>query len=514
MDVAIIGAGFAGLGAAIRLRKAGYASFVIFERAAEVGGTWRDNTYPGCACDVPSHLYSFSFEPNTHWSRTFSKQPEILNYLKQCVKTYGLWEYIRYNTEIIRTEFIESVGCWRLTDRAGNEVTARVVIAATGPLNRPSIPKLPGIESFTGKAFHSAQWDHSFDPNGKRIAVIGTGASAIQIVPELAKTAGHLSVYQRTAPYVVPRQDKAISPVVQQAFRAVPALRQLHRAWLYWIRELTGLAFLGNKLLGQISTKLAKAHLDASITDPELRRKATPNYRIGCKRVLVSDDYYPTLTRPNVELITDGIERITPTGIVTKDGTERPVDAIIYSTGFVAADIISDLNIIGRNGVNLFESWLTTGAQAYKGITVSGFPNLLFLVGPNTGLGHNSIIHMIESQMNYAMGYLNLLDTVVAPAFLDVKPEVQTAYNEQIQRQLQGTVWASGCQSWYLNKQGRNTTIWPALTVTYRNQTRQINTDDYEVVRHDGKPAQRVSYVAYSTPAGPAKVKVHVNTPR
>lgn len=487
VEVAIIGAGFGGLGAAIRLLKAGKKSFVIFERADEVGGTWRDNTYPGCACDVPSHLYSFSFAPNANWSRTYSRQPEILNYLRQCVETYNLKPHLRYHTEIKRTEFIESAGHWQLTDQAGNQLTARVVIGATGPLNRPSVPRLPGLDTFAGRAFHSSQWDHSFDPAGQRVAVIGTGASAIQIVPELAKTAAHLTVFQRSAPYVTPRLDKAVSPVIQTLFRTIPPLRQLYRAGLYWIRELTGLSFVGSETVNKLTTKVAMAHLEASLKDPELRRKATPTYKMGCKRVLVSDDYYPALTRPNVDLVTEAIEQITPSGILTKDGTEHPVDAIIYSTGFVAADIIMDLQIIGRHGVNLFDSWQNTGAQAYKGITVSGFPNLLFLVGPNTGLGHNSIIHMIESQMNYVMAYLDLLENQAEPSFLDVKPDVQTRYNEQIQQQLLGTVWASGCQSWYLNKQGRNTTLWPSLTATYRKQTRQLDANDYELVQPVGE---------------------------
>ncbi len=483
VDIAIIGAGFAGLGAAIRLLQQGRTSLVVFERAAEVGGTWRENTYPGCACDVASPLYSFSFAPNPRWSRLYSPQPEILQYIRDTVEKFNVRPYIRFNTDIVRTEFSEETGRWTLTDRTGNTTTARVVIGALGPLNRPSIPKLTGIETFTGKAFHSAQWDHTVDFAGKRVAVIGTGASAIQIVPELANVVGHLTVYQRTAPYVRPRPDRAFGAGQQRLFSALPVSQQAHRELIYWVNELGGLAFLGNKTLARFGTSQLLKHIEDTISDPELRRKVTPDYQMGCKRVLVSSEYYPALNRSNVDLVTERIREVTPTGIVTTDGTEHPADIIVYSTGFVAADIVSDLNIIGRQGRSLFQDWLQTGAQAYKGITVSGFPNLLFLVGPNTGLGHNSIIHMIESQVNYVLDYLRLLDRAGDDAFLDVKPAVQQAYNNQLQEDLKTTVWASGCQSWYLNKAGRNTTIWPKLTVDYRQETARVDPADYEVIQ-------------------------------
>lgn len=483
VDVAIIGAGFAGLGAALRLRERPNTTFLIFERAAEVGGTWRDNVYPGCACDVPSHLYSLSFAPNPNWSRTYSPQPEILDYLKRVVADHNLGPHIRYRTEIIRTEFLEADGIWHLTDRSGQTYSARLVIGAIGPLNRPSYPKLNGLDTFAGRAFHSSDWDHSYDLTGKRVAVVGTGASAIQFIPQIAPKVAQLTVFQRTAPYVTPRADRAISSVEKTLFRRVPVLRKLYRSGIYWLNELFGLAFLGNQTLTKLGTQRALKHLETQISDPELRRKATPNYRLGCKRVLVSDDYYPALTRPNVELVTDAIAEVRPNSIVDRAGVERPVDAIIFGTGFVASEIICDLHIIGRGGRNLFDEWLKTGAEAHYGITTAGYPNLFFLVGPNTGLGHNSIIHMIESQMNYVMDYLRLLDAAGPGTFLDVKPDAQRIYNERIQQQLGSTVWASGCQSWYMNSQGKNTTIWPALTVTYRKQTRRVNPADYNVVR-------------------------------
>lgn len=488
-DVAIIGAGFAGLGAALRLARTGRHSFVIFERAGEVGGTWRDNTYPGCACDIPSKLYSYSFKPNPAWSRSFSPQPEILAYLKQCVADGNLQPHIRYNTEIVRTEFIETAGHWRLTDRTGNTLTARVVVGALGPLNRPALPTIPGMKTFEGYSFHSSEWDHEYDLTGKRVAVIGTGASAIQIVPEVAKVAGQLVVYQRTAPYVNPRLDKSVSSFWQRVYKRLPLVQQVQRAGQYWVRELGGLAFLGNETMNKMGTKVALKHLETSIADPELRRKATPDYKLGCKRVLISDDYYPALNRSNVELITDRIADITPTGIVSQDGTERAVDVIIYSTGFIAAEIFCDLHISGRDGRVLFDEWAVTGPESYLGMTTSGYPNLIFLVGPNTGLGHNSIVHMIESQVNYLMDYLRVLEqTGDEQAFLDVKPDVQQAYNAAIQQKLMGTVWASGCQSWYQDSRGKITTIWPDLTVAFRRQTRRVDRAAYTVVRPGNRP--------------------------
>ena len=498
-DIAIIGAGFAGLGAALRLAQTGRHSFVIFERAADVGGTWRDNTYPGCACDIPSTLYSFSFKPNPNWSRSYSPQPEILAYLKQCVVAGDLQKHIRYNTEIVRTEFIETAGYWQLTDRAGNTLTARVVVGALGPLNRPALPTIPGMDTFAGHSFHSAGWDHQYDLTGRRVAVIGTGASAIQIVPEVAKSAGQLLVYQRTAPYVNPRLDKSVSSFWRGAYKRLPVLQQVQRVWQYWVRELGGLAFLGNETINKMGTKVALKHLEASIADPDLRRKATPDYKLGCKRVLISDDYYPALTRPNVELITDRITAITPTGIVSQDGTERSADVIIYSTGFVAAEIFCDLHITGRSGRVLFDEWAVTGPESYLGMTTSGFPNLIFLVGPNTGLGHNSIVHMIESQVNYLLDYLRVLDQAGdEQAFLDVKPAVQQAYNAAIQAKLAGTVWASGCQSWYQDSRGKITTIWPGLTVSFRRQTRRVDPAAYTVVRPGNRPLTEPERLATS----------------
>ena len=483
VDVAIIGAGFAGLGAAVRLKQRGDTSFVIFERAAEVGGTWRDNVYPGCACDVPSHLYSLSFAPNANWSRMYSSQPEILAYLKNIVETHRLDDQIRYNSEIIRVEFSEDRGYWTLTDRAGQQTTARMVLAGIGPLNQPSLPKIVGLERFAGRQFHSGNWDSRYDLTNKRVAVIGTGASAIQIIPSIAPVVQQLTVFQRTAPWVTPRLDFAMSPRRQRLFRRVPVLRRAYRTFIYWLNELRGLSFFGYETLNKFGTRESLRHIDAQIQDPELRRKVTPDYKLGCKRVLVSDDYYPALTRPNVELVTEGIAEVREYSIVDKAGVERPIDALIFGTGFVAADIVRELNIVGLGGRDLLAEWRVTGAQAHYGMTVSGYPNLLFLLGPNSGLGHNSIIHMIESQLTYVMSYLDWLRRASPNAYIDLKPEAQQTYNEDIQQKLQTTVWASGCQSWYQNVEGRNTTLWPGLTVTYRRATRRVNPTEYTLLQ-------------------------------
>ena len=482
-DVAIIGAGFAGLTAAIRLRQRGNTSFVVFERAAAIGGTWRDNIYPGCAVDIPAPLYSLSFAPNPNWSRLYSGQPEILTYLNDTARRFELEPHIRLNTEIIRTEFLPAEGRWRLTDRAGNQTTARVVLLALGPLNRPAVPQLKGLANFQGKTFHSSQWDPAYDLTGKRIAVVGTGASAIQFIPEIAPRVEHLYVFQRSAPWVLPRPDRPFSEQEQKWFRRVPLWQKLKRTFIYWRLELNGLMFLGNERISKMAAGVATYNLRKGIKDPELRRKATPNYKIGCKRVLLSNDYYPALARPNVELLTEGIRELTAHGIVSEDGQEREIDALIFGTGFVASSFLVELNITGLNGRNLFQEWQAGMPEAYQGTTVAGFPNLLFIVGPNTGLAHNSLVHIMESQASYLLDYLRLLDKAGPAAYLDVKPEAQRDYNDTLQQKLGTTVWASGCQSWYLNAQGKNTTLLPALTATFRRNTRRVKPEDYTLVK-------------------------------
>jgi cation diffusion facilitator CzcD-associated flavoprotein CzcO len=390
--------------------------------------------------------------------------------------------YIRFNTTISRAEFNEAYGHWQLTTQQGDTLTARVIIGAIGPLNRPSIPELAGADSFTGTVFHSARWNHSCDLTGKRVAVIGTGASAIQLVPEVAKIASQLYVFQRTAPYVMPRLDGEVSTGTKALFRRFPGMQKLAREAIYWLNEVQGLSFRGHKLVNKLGTWRALRHLKKQINDPVLRQKLTPDYLLGCKRVLISNDYYPALTQPNVELVTESISGIGPNAIQTKDGNAYTVDVIIYSTGFQLAGGLFDLNIIGLNGRQLINDWLTQGIGSNKGITISGYPNLLLLVGPNTGLGHNSIIHMIESQLTYALDYLRLLDELGAGAALDVRPNVQQAYGTVLQMRFSPTVWASGCRSWYVDSRGQNTALWPGSTMEYRRSTRHVNPLDYDVL--------------------------------
>jgi cation diffusion facilitator CzcD-associated flavoprotein CzcO len=481
--IAIIGGGFGGLGAAIRLLEQGERNFILFERAEEVGGTWRDNIYPGCACDVPSNLYSFSFEQNPSWSRLFPRQPEILDYLKHCVDKYDLKEFIQYNTAVDRLVFNEEEGYWQIEDQNGKQYSARMIVAATGPLNRPNYPKIDGLKSFAGPMFHSSHWDYSVDLKDKRVAVIGTGASAIQFVPEIAKEVKQLYVFQRTAPWIVPRPDKEVSTAMKQRFKHYPFLQNLVRTLIYWTFELRVFGFLGNKGIRRFMTRRSLDHLEALIPHDELRAKLTPKFEIGCKRVLVSDDYYPALMQDNVDLVTEAITSVSENCIHTADGQERPIDVLILGTGFQAAEYNIEIAVKGLQGQNLNEQWAGTGPQAYSGTTVSGFPNLLFLVGPNTGLGHNSIVHIIESQLNYVLDYLRILENSAPSAYLDVKPEAQEEFNADIQKKLANTVWQiGGCKSWYQMDSGKNTTLWPGSTVKFRKMTRKVKLQDYQLI--------------------------------
>ena len=483
-QVGIIGAGFGGLVAALKLKNSGRSSFVIFERASEIGGTWRDNTYPGCACDVPSHLYSIASKPNPDWNYKFSKQPEILNYLKKVVENNDLTSHIRLNSDIVEIKFMEFQGLWQITDRTGNQTTVKFIISSTGSLNRPVIPKFEGLETFKGAKFHSSQWDKTCDIKGKRVAVIGTGASAIQIVPTIAPDVAQLMVFQRTPAWITPRRDRKTLRFEKALYRIAPATQKFMREGFYWINEFLGKAFVGNQNIYKISKFVSLQKLKSEVHDAETRRKLTPQYNLGCKRVLVSDDYYPAFNRSNVNLITDNIEKITENSIITKDGQAHEVDIIVFATGFEAADLILYTKILGINGTNLIDEWAKTGAEAFHGTTVAGYPNLALLLGPNTCLGHNSVIHIMESQMNYVMDYLNILEKNGDNAYLDVKPTVQKLHNESVQNQFEGTVWASGCKSWYMNKNGRNTTLYPRLTVQFRKETQKVNLEDYSIVKN------------------------------
>lgn len=484
--IAILGAGVGGLCMGIRLRRAGITSFTIFEKSRDVGGTWLDNTYPGAGCDVPSHLYSFSFEPNPWWSRRYSLQPEILAYLRHCARKYGIYPHVRFGTEIAGARFDEAAARWELRTTAGETVTADVIVSALGQLNRPAYPRIPGLETFGGTTFHSARWNHAYDLTGKRVAVIGTGASAIQFIPQIAPRVARLHVFQRSPNWIIPRNDYAYSERAKRLFAHVPLLQRLYRLLIYLQLEKNILAFSRNALLGRLIRRAALAYLESQVRDPDLRRRLTPDYPVGCKRILIADDFYPVFERPNVELVTDPIDHVTADGIVTADGRTRPVDAIIFATGFEATRFLAPLRIEGRNGAVLEDVW-HDGAEAHLGVCVAGFPNLFLLYGPNTNLGHNSIIFMIECQVAYVLQCIRRLADA-GPGWLEVRPEAQARYNAEIQRRLEGTVWTTSCGNWYKTASGRVTNNWPGSTLAYWLRTRHPDFADFTLAPR-GRPA-------------------------
>ena len=480
VDVAIIGTGFAGLGMAIQLKKAGMDDFLLLEKADEVGGTWRDNHYPGCACDVPSHLYSFSFAQNPEWSRLFSPQPEILGYLKRITDEFGLRSHIRFQSALSEARWDDEAGVWQLRTAGGDHYRARVVVSGMGGLSTPAYPQgIQGLENFKGKTFHSQDWDHAYDLTGKRVAVIGTGASAIQFVPQIQKKAARIDLYQRTPPWITPKPDGRVAEGVKSFFKRLPAAQTALRGLIYSVLEARALGFVVNPKLMALDDRTARAHLKRQVKDPVLRAKLTPDYRIGCKRVLISNDYYPAVSQPNVSLITEGIQQVRAHSVVDKNGVEREVDAIIFGTGFKATDPVPPKMIFGKGGVDLLDTW-QDGPEAYKGTTVAGFPNLFLIVGPNVGLGHSSMVYMIESQVAYVLSALKAMKKSGQPV-LEVKAEKQAAYNQWLQGKTAGTVWnTGGCQSWYLHpKSGKNVTLWPGFTWQFRRATQAFDAEAY-----------------------------------
>ena len=477
-DTVIIGAGFSGLGLAIRLRASGRGHFVLLEASDRVGGTWRENTYPGCACDVPSPLYSFSFELNPHWSRMFAPQKEILSYLEGCVEKNNLAPQIRFEHRVTGLRFDEKNALWWIDIDQRPSLTARHVALGVGGLHHPSTPQLPGLSGFEGPSFHSATYDHSVALEGKRVAVVGTGASAIQLVPELAKITSRLDLYQRTPPWVMHRPDKPFSASEQKHLSRHPWLRRLLRYGVYWYMELRGVGFTLNPRIMNYVQTLGLKFIASQVSDPELRAQVTPDYQIGCKRILMSNTYYPALQRPNVDLITQGIERISARGIIDLQGRERAVDAIIFATGFKVADYLSPITVRGLEGRDLNEAW-SGGAQAYLGTMVSGFPNLYLLMGPNTGLGHNSMVFMLESQLRFILDYMQLLNRR-GVSFANARSEAQDRFNAKLQARLRKSVWHSGCQSWYLDVEGNNATLWPGFTFEYWWLTRRARGRDFD----------------------------------
>lgn len=479
-DIAIVGAGFSGLGMAIRLKEAGIDSFTIFERSGEVGGTWRDNHYPGAACDVASHLYSFSFEQKPDWTRAFGQQPEIFEYIRECVDKYDLRKHIRFDTQITGAAFDEATGLWTGTVRNGKPFSARVVVSAIGALSDPAFPKVPGLDGFEGKLFHTAAWDDDYDLRGKRVAVIGSGASAIQAVPAIAPEVGHMSVFQRTPSWIMPKPDREIPDAEQETYRKKPLKLYARRLRIYWLNEFFAPFIISDLLpFKKAASALAKRHIRQQVKDPRMRAEVTPDYQIGCKRILISNDWYPALQRDNVTLETGGIDRVTANGVITSDGREIEVDAIICATGFKVPSSASPFPITGRGGLDLNQSW-RDGAEAYKGVAVSGFPNLFFLMGPNTGPSHTSVLEFTEQQMDYTLQAIQFM-AHRGLKFVDVKKDVQDRFNRGLQWRMKHTSWTSGCNSWYLTDSGKNTTLYPGFNWEYRLRLRRFKPDEYQL---------------------------------
>ena len=466
----IIGAGFAGIGMGIALRRERIDDFVILEKAADVGGVWRDNRYPGAACDVPSHLYSYSFEPNPDWTHVFSRQPEIADYLRHCASKYDLLRHLRFGSEVRSARYDETDNLWTVRLRDGSELRSKLLISGVGQLSRPATPKIAGIESFAGRSFHSATWDERYPLAGKRVAVIGTGASAIQFIPAIAPQVERLTVFQRSPAWMMSRSDRAYSAFEKRLMHAVPALSRLYRLGIYLRYEARALAFTRFKSLMKIAVEWPfRRMLARDVADAALRAKLTPDYPIGCKRILLSDEYFTAISRTNVELVTEGIRRIVPQGVETRDGRVHEVDAIVYGTGFAATEFLAPMSIEGRRGLDLNEAW-RGGATAYMGMTVPGFPNFFMLYGPNTNLGHNSIVYMLESQIRHVVRCIGRMRAQAANV-IEVQGERHARYNLRIQQRLGGTVW-NGCASWYIDANGHNSTNWPGFTLSYRLMTR------------------------------------------
>ena len=478
-SVAIIGSGFSGLAMAVELKRSGNDDFVLLERANDVAGTWRDNTYPGCACDVPSHLYSFGFAPNPDWSSTFSPQREIYAYIRRVAEEQGLRPHVRFGIEVEEASWDEGDLVWRLRT-SGGEMTAKAIASAAGPLSEPAIPDIPGLRNFKGTIFHSATWDHDHDLSGERVAVVGTGASAIQFVPQIQPQVGRLHLFQRTPPWIMPRPDRPITKVERRVYRRFPRAQIAMRNAIYWGRELFAIPLLHHRL-SKVIERAGRRHLARQVTDPELRAKLTPEYSPGCKRILVSNDYLPSLGNANVEVVTDGIAEIREHSVLDRSGVEREVDTIILGTGFHVTDLPIAERVRGRDGRTLAEHWNGT-LTALRGTSVAGFPNLFFVLGPNTGLGHTSVVLMAEAQAGYIRQALEHMERAGVGA-LEPRPEAQAAWNAEIQRKSQGTVWLNGgCNSWYVDRNGKNSTLWPDHTFKFFAAMRRFKPSEYRIV--------------------------------
>lgn len=463
LGIAIVGAGFGGIGMAIRLKQSGHTDFRLFEQADGIGGTWRDNLYPGCACDIPASLYSYSFATSSAWSRRYPSQGEILTYLRDCVDHSGIRPFLRLGCSLQEATFDPAVSVWRLRLSDGTLVSARVLIVSAGLLSRPKIPDLPGLDRFAGPQFHSARWDYSVDLAGRRVAVIGTGASAIQFIPQIAPKVASLDLYQRTPPWVLPKSDPVSGPAWRFAMRQSALLRHVVRSWTFLRHDMRAIGFVLAPSLMRSVQRRSRSFLKRELKDDALRAAVTPDYQIGCKRILLTSDYLPTLNRPNVSLIAEPVSHMTRDAIVTGDGASRPADVLIFATGFRATEPLARIRILGRNGVPLSETW-HDGMAAWLGIAVAGYPNLFLLGGPNIGLGHNSIVFMLETQIKHVLRCLRFMR---GRRMIEVRPDAQHAFLAWLRRRMERTVWLSGCGSWYLDHCGNNTTLWPGFAAGY-----------------------------------------------
>ena len=470
VSVAVVGSGFGGIGMAVRLMQAGVTDLVVFEKSDDVGGVWRDNSYPGAACDVPSHLYSFSFAPEGGWSHRFAQQPEIHAYLQRVARDLGVLPHVRFRTEVRTASYDEQACRWRLDLSDGSVHECDVVVAACGQLSRPSLPDLPGLADFAGRVFHSARWDHDHDLAGRRVAVVGTGASAIQFVPEVARQAAAVTVFQRSAPHVIAKPDRVYGPRTKQALERFPLLLKGDRLRTFITNEARSLGFNTDPRLLKGHEVRFRRHLQRQVPDPVLRQRLTPTDPMGCKRILQSNDWYPALQQPHVEVVTQAVREVTATGIVTADGRLHAADTIVLGTGFAATELLAPMEVVGRGGRTLLEAW-SRGAEAHLGTLVHGFPNLFLLYGPNTNLGHNSIVLQLESQFRLIT---DLVRQLLPGQAVEVREQVQRAFNDALQERLTGTVFATGCRSWYLTAEGRNTQNWPGTTVEFRLRTRRF----------------------------------------
>jgi cation diffusion facilitator CzcD-associated flavoprotein CzcO len=474
--VAVVGGGFGGVGAAVMLERAGYRNVTVFEKAERVGGVWHHNTYPGAACDIPSHLYEFSFAPNPRWSRRYAPQAEIQAYVEDVARRHGVTERIRTGTRVDGASWDDSRRKWLLETSAGPH-EADVLLTACGQLSVPTVPPLPGLESFAGPSFHTARWRHDVDLTGRRVAVIGSGCSAIQVVPAIQPIVGQVDVYQRSPGWTFPKMDFEYSERAKSLFERFPILQRADRASVFYFQELGAAGMTKYRWMMPAFRRVAKRQIDKAISDPELRRKVTPTDEIGCKRIMLTDEWYPTLTKPNVGLIADRVAAITPAGIRSADGVERAYDAIVLATGFATHGFVAPMEITGAGGRSLTEAWADV-PRAYLGLSVPDFPNMFLIYGPNTNGGTGSVISTIEAGTNHVIAALDELERADAQR-IEVTREAADRFDRDLREALAGTVWHTGCTNWYVDANGNDPNQWPWLWTTYRRRTQQLEAGAY-----------------------------------